>query len=208
MARKVLQGFDSFSHIYLMRNLQKYQKHLIPTVAFWATTEIARPIQPNRQLTFALGNAAFKKPQWNLIFFHGFVISITKRYEKCCHIPVRIFCHFIGSHSHCDVGQIWMHIDNKRLKWYSNKSSKFPHMCLMKLASWVQSAVANFIKHFWEPLFEYHFRFKLEEENSNGLGCAIRFKVGYMWHDWTFILITIPSCPSSFWMTQSMYVNL
>ena len=46
------------------------------------------------------------------------------------------------------------------LKWYSNKSSKFPHMCLRKLARWAQSVVANIIKHLWEPLFEYHFSMK------------------------------------------------
>ena len=35
-------------------------------------------------------------------FFHSFVICILRSCEKCCQIFVRIFCHFIGSDSHCD----------------------------------------------------------------------------------------------------------
>ena len=38
MAKKVFKGFGSIFHFYLIRGLQNYQRNLICTVAFWATT--------------------------------------------------------------------------------------------------------------------------------------------------------------------------
>ena len=89
--KKILQAFDSVSHTYLMRGLQKYKEKMIPTVSIWATTRIARLIQPTGQQISTLASSALKMPVWVLIFFHIFVSSKPNRHEKCWQMFVRIF---------------------------------------------------------------------------------------------------------------------
>ena len=47
----------------------------------------------------------------------------------------------------------------------------------MELASWAQSAVANFIKHLWEPVFEYHFTSRAFSEQFFHWETALRSMV-------------------------------
>ena len=61
------------------------------------------------QLIFALSSAALKKPPWDIFFVQIFVIYIPRRYENCYQILVRIFCHIIGSDSHC-ASHFWASI--------------------------------------------------------------------------------------------------
>ena len=83
----------------------------------------------------------------------GIIDQSAASYQLCCQSTTGV-SHMAGNEiTYLNLTESIAYL----LKWYSNKSSKFPHMCLMKLASWAQSAVANFIKHLWEPLFEYHF---------------------------------------------------
>ena len=94
MAKKVFKGFGSIFNVYLIQDLQNYQRNLICTVAFWATTWIARPIRPIRQLGFALACSALKKPLWEFNFFDISVILLSSKHGKCCQILWRLFLPF------------------------------------------------------------------------------------------------------------------
>ena len=52
--KKYLEDLTTFSYVYLMRGFQKYERKWIITMAFWATCQIAQPIQPIWQHIFAL----------------------------------------------------------------------------------------------------------------------------------------------------------
>ena len=70
--KKSFHRFNNTFHVYLMRGFQKHARNWILTMPFWATREIAQPINPIWQHIFALPWSALKKPPCEFISFHIF----------------------------------------------------------------------------------------------------------------------------------------
>ena len=123
-------------------------------LAFSATTQIAKPIGPIRQLFFALASFSFKKPMWEFNFIDISVILLSIKHRKMLSKPLKTFLsfqslRFLLCSAPCNLNETFMYKKSKDLFWSTllSGASEYREHCRRLVQKIIKTAIYTIKKN-------------------------------------------------------------